>query len=312
MIEERIKLRHLQCTLAVAQLGSVQKAAQALAISQPAVSKTVTELEELLGVRLLERSRKGTELTAAGTAFLRHAQGSLTALKQAVSSVTPGPQRSAPVVLGMLPTVAPSLVPRLVLQLDQRAGRVGLPAPSLRVYSQTNPELLSQLRQGQLDLVIGRFAEPQVMRGLSFEHLYTDPLVLVVRRGHPLLKRRPADILDRLQTYKLVLPLPGTAIRHAADALLAQQGAAEATSTLETLSISVAQQQCLSSNAIWFTRAGAVAPDLEQKRLCRLPVETGRTEEMIGLIQRAESRLSPAPLEVAEAIRSLRQGRARS
>lgn len=312
MIEERIKLRHLQCALAVAQLGSVQKAAQALAISQPAVSKTVTELEELLGVRLLERSRKGAELTAAGTAFLRHAQGSLTALKQAVSSVTPGPQRSAPVALGMLPTVAPSLVPRLVLQLDQRASRVGLPAPSLRVYSQTNPELLSQLRQGQLDLVIGRFAEPQVMRGLSFEHLYTDPLVLVVRRGHPLLKRRPADILDRLQTYKLVLPLPGTAIRHAADALLAQQGADEAPSTLETLSISVAQQQCLSSNAIWFTRAGAVAPDLEQKRLCRLPVETGRTEEMIGLIQRAESRLSPAPLEVAEAIRSLRQGRARS
>lgn len=312
MIEERIKLRHLQCMLAVAQLGGVQKAAQALAISQPAVSKTVTELEELLGVRLLERSRKGAELTAAGTAFLRHAQNSISALKQAVASVAPGPPRSAPVVLGVLPTVAPSLVPRLIAQLDLRAGRVGLPAPSLRIHSQTNPELLSQLRQGPLDLVIGRFAEPQVMRGLSFEHLYTDPLVLVVRRGHPLLRKRQTDILAHLKAYRLILPLPGTAIRHATDALLTQQGAEEPPSTVETLSISLARQQCLNSNAIWFTRKGAVAPDLEQKRLSLLPVQTGRTEEMVGLIQRADSRLSPAPLEVAEAIRSLGQRRARS
>jgi LysR family pca operon transcriptional activator len=312
MIEERIKLRHLQCMLAVAQLGSVQKAAQALAISQPAVSKTVTELEALLGVRLLERNRKGAELTAAGAAFLRHAQHSVSALKQAVASIAPGPQHSAPVVLGVLPTVAPSLVPKLIAQLDQRADRMGLPAPRLRVYSQTNPELLGQLRQGQLDLVIGRFAEPQVMRGLSFEHLYTDPLVLVVRRGHPLLRKRQADILTRLKAYRLILPLPGTAIRHATDALLAQQGAEEPPSTVETLSISLARQQCLNSNAIWFTREGAITPDLEQQRLSRLPVQTGRTEEMIGLIQRADSRLSSAPLEVAKAIRSLGQRRPRA
>ena len=94
MIDERIKFRHLQCVLAVARLGSLQRAAETLAISQPAVSKTLKELEALLGVRLLERGRKGAELTAAGAAFARHAQASVGALRQAVASVAPGPGRS--------------------------------------------------------------------------------------------------------------------------------------------------------------------------------------------------------------------------
>lgn len=311
MNSDRIKLRHLQCLLAVAQQGSVQKAAEALAISQPAVSKTVTELEDLLGVRLLERHRKGAELTAAGTAFLRHAQSSVSALKQAVASIAPGPQRSAPVALGVLPTVGPSLVPRLVSRLEQRAAGVGLPAPSLQVQSLTNPELLGALRQGRLDLVIGRFAEPQVMRGLSFEHIYTDPLVLVVRHGHKLLKKRAADILAELHRHPLILPLPGTAIRHAADGLLAQHMAEQSAWTLETLSVSLAREHCLNSQAVWFTRRGAVEADLRQKRLALLPVQTGRTEELIGLIQRADGRTAaPAALEVAETLRSLGERRA--
>jgi LysR family pca operon transcriptional activator len=157
MIDERIKFRHLQCVLAVARLGSLQRAAEALAISQPAVSKTLKELESLLGVRLLERGRKGAELTAAGAAFARHAQASVGALRQAVASVAPGPGRSGPVRLGALPTVAPALIAQLLRQLERQTE--GSAPTHLRVHGGTNPELLSQLRQGELDLVVGR-AEP--------------------------------------------------------------------------------------------------------------------------------------------------------
>lgn len=303
MIDERIKFRHLQCVLAVARLGSLQRASEALAISQPAVSKTLKELESLLGVRLLERGRKGAELTAVGAAFARHAQASVGALRQAVASVAPGPGRSGPVRLGALPTVAPALIAQLLRQLERQAE--GSAPTHLRVHGGTNPELLSQLRQGELDLVVGRFAEPSLMLGLSFEHLYTDPLVLAVRPGHRLLGRGPAEIMARLLEHCLILPLPETAIRHAADNFLSQRGLGRPARLLETLSVSLARQHTLASEAVWFTPLGTVQTELQTGQLGRLNVDTKGTEEMVGLILRADQRPGPAQQQVIDALHEL-------
>ena len=115
MIDERIKFRHLQCFLAVAQHGSLQKASGVLSITQPAVSKTLKELEEMLAVRLFERGRKGALLTREGEAFMRHAGASVSALREAVASVAQTRQQGGAVVtLGVLPTVAPWLLPALL------------------------------------------------------------------------------------------------------------------------------------------------------------------------------------------------------
>jgi LysR family pca operon transcriptional activator len=301
MIDERIKFRHLQCVLAVARLGSLQRAAEALAISQPAVSKTLKELEALLGVRLLDRGRKGAELTATGAAFARHAEASVGALRQAVASVAPGPGRSGPVRLGALPTVAPAIIPQLLSRLRARSN----PLPNLRVQGGTNPQLLSQLRQGELDLVIGRFAEPALMLGLSFEHLYTDPLVLAVRPDHPLRKHSEAEIMPHLLQHTLILPLPDTAIRHAADNFLSTRGLGRPEHLLETLSVSLARQLTLSSQAIWFTPLGPVSVDLQAGQLASLPVNTEGTEEMVGLILRADYRPGPAEQQVMDALHEL-------
>ena len=305
MIDERIKLRHLQCVLAVARQGSLQKAAESQSISQPAVSKTLKELEALLGVRLLERGRKGAELTPAGAAFCRHAEVSVGALRQAVASVSPDSGRSGPVRLGALPTVAPALIPQLLRELDQLSQNSGGTAPHLQVQGGTNPQLLSQLRQGELDLVIGRFAEPALMLGLSFEHLYADPLVLAVRPGHRLLGCTEAQIMTQLLAHLLILPLPDTAIRHAADNFLSQRGLGRPKSRLETLSVSLARQHTLDSDAIWFTPLGSVRADLQAAHLNRLAVGTEGTEEMVGLILRADHRPGPAQQQVIDALHGL-------
>ena len=68
-IDGRIKFRHLQCFLAVAQHATLQKAAVALSISQPAVSKTIKELEEILKIRLFARGRRGAEMTQEAEIF---------------------------------------------------------------------------------------------------------------------------------------------------------------------------------------------------------------------------------------------------
>lgn len=289
MVDERIKYRHLQCFLAVAQHGSLQKAADVLAITQPAVSKTLKELESLLAVRLFERGRRGAVPTREGEAFLRHAGASVSALREAVASVAQTRrQRNAVVVIGVLPTVAPWLVPQLLLRQDAEAGEDA--HTSLRIHTGANPELLGRLRQRELDLVIGRFAEPAHMLGLSFEHLYADPLVLAVRPGHPLLAQAAphANLLGGLQGFTVILPTQGTAIRHTADSFFLTRGLALPARTIETLSVSIARGYALQSDAVWVSPLGAVRPDLESGALLRLPVSMAGTEELVGLTLRAD------------------------
>lgn len=302
MIDDRIKFRHLQCFLAVAQHGSLQKASGALSITQPAVSKTLKELEALLAVRLFERGRRGAVLTRSGEAFARHAGASVSALKDAVASVAPAHHGSEVVTLGVLPTVAPQLMPALLLQLDS-AG-IG---SSLRIHTASNPVLLMQLRQRELDLVIGRFAEPAYMLGLSFEHLYADPLVLAVQPGHPLLQDAAlrANPLTHLHAFTAILPTQGTAIRHAADSFLLARGLGQPERTIETLSVSVARAYALSSQSVWISPHGAVAQDLASGALVRLQVSTAGTEELVGLSLRADMKPTQAQAEVIDALRML-------
>ena len=82
---KHLKLRHLSCALDVARTGSVSAAAQALCVTESAVSKTLRELEEQLGIRLFERSRKGMALTEAGRQFTNYAHSALEALHTGVA-----------------------------------------------------------------------------------------------------------------------------------------------------------------------------------------------------------------------------------
>ena len=303
MIDDRIKFRHLQCFLAVAQHGSLQKASLTLSISQPAVSKTLKELEGLLAVRLFERGRRGAALTPAGQAFSRHAAASVSALREAVASVSLTRQHgSAVVTLGVLPTVAAQLMPALLLQLDKTGSAI-----SLRIHTASNPALLTQLRQRELDMVIGRFAEPAHMLGLTFEHLYADPLVMAVRPCHPLLKDAAlqANPLAHLQTFTVILPTQGTAIRHSADNFLQTRGLGPLARTVETLSVTVARNYTVASDAVWISPLGAVALAVADGTLVRLPVSMAGTEELVGLSLRADSVATAAQAEVVGVLRVL-------
>ena len=306
MVDERIKYRHLQCFLAVAQHGSLQKAADVLAITQPAVSKTLKELEGLLAVRLFERGRKGAVPTREGEAFMRHAGASVSALREAVASVVQTRrQGSAVIAIGVLPTVAPWLMPLLLLRQEAQAGPDA--HTSLRIQTGANPELLASLRQRALDLVIGRFAEPAHMLGLTFEHLYADPLVLAVRPGHPLLAQagRKADPLAGLQAFTTVLPTQGTAIRHTADSFFLTRGLPPPVRLVETLSVSIARGYTLQSDAVWLSPLGAVRPDLDKGTLARLPVSMAGTEELVGLTLRADMVPTQAQHQLIATIRVL-------
>ena len=105
MVDSRIKFRHLQTFVEVARQKSVMKAAELLHVRQPAVTKTIRELEEVLGVAVFERDGRGIKITRYGEVFLKHAGAALTALRQGFDSVSQALSGdAAPIRIGALTT----------------------------------------------------------------------------------------------------------------------------------------------------------------------------------------------------------------
>ncbi|MFI8481033.1 pca operon transcription factor PcaQ [Pseudomonas sp. NPDC078700] len=297
-IDNRIKFRHLLCFLEVARQGSLARAAGELAISQPAVSKTLKELEEILDSRLFDRSKQGVAPTAAGLAFLRYAGPSVQALQEGVRSLRSGEHEAGVVRLGVLSTVESSLLPDVVKRLhDAHAAVV--------VSIETGPSayLLGQLRLGALDLVVGRMTDSPQIAGLTFEHLYSESMVLVVSPGHPLLQVNLND-RSRLGDYPVVLPLAGTTIRRYADSLYVQCGIHLPQQRLETLSVALSRRYVQSSAAVWVAPHDAVRQDLDRGELVMLDLGLREPGGSVGICSNPSTAATLAAQWCCEALRA--------
>ena len=301
----RIKFRHMQCFLAVWQLGTVQRAADSLSITQPAVSKTIAELEEMVGAPLFERGRHGAVPTRHGQLFAPHALACMAALRQGVDEVRQeGAHASAVIAVGVLPSVAAALLPAAL-----RAFREQWPAVSVRILTGSNQHLLESLRAGDIAFAIGRLSDSEAMAAMSFEFLYRDPLAVVVHAGH-VLARAGVVPPSTLARYPIVVPPPGTLIRQSADSVLTAFGAQPSSASLETLSVSLGRTFALHNEAVWFVPSSAVEDDLASGVLVKLPMPFPGTDEPIGLIRRSEPPMTAAMADLAAAIR--KEGRLRN
>lgn len=298
MVEKNIKFRHLQTFLEVARQRSVGKAADVLHVSQPAVTKTIRELEAALDVKLFEKEGRGIRITRYGEVFLRHAGASVAAIQQGIDSVSRAHTNSGPPLrIGALPTVSARIMPKAIqLFLAEKTGS------PVKIVTGENLVLLDQLRVGLLDLVVGRLAAPEQMTGLSFEHIYSEHVVLAVRRDHPLLKSKSFDF-SRLRSFTILVPTRGSIIRPFAERFLLAHGIAELPVEIETVSDSFGRALLRQSDAIWIISEGVVAGDLEDGTLAKLPVDTSETKGSVGLTTRADTEHSPAVEIVARTIR---------
>ncbi|HEV7370057.1 pca operon transcription factor PcaQ [Arenibaculum sp.] len=289
MIDPRIKWRHVQCFVEVARRRSVGKAAQALALSQPAVSKTLKELEDVLGVSLMERSRSGVFLTGVGEVFLRHAGASMAALGQGLDGVAQARRGSGmPIRVGVLPTVASRLAPDAVSRFKKSA-----PGAVVQLVTGPNRYLTDRLRLGELDVVVGRLGPPDEMRGFSFVHLYSERVALVVRPGHPLLAETPPDPAG-ITAFTVVLPDRDALIRPAVDRFLVSNGIGDVPDRVETVSTAFGRSFTRSTDAVWIISRGVAEPDLREGTLAELPVDTTDTSGPVGLTTPAD--IEPSPL----------------
>jgi LysR family pca operon transcriptional activator len=285
-----IKFRHLNTLIEVARQKSIGKAAAVLHVSQPAVTKTIRELEQAVGAKLFEKDGRGIRITRYGEVFLRHAGASVAAVQRGIDSVARarGQGGGPPVRLGTLPTVSARIMPNAVrLFITERTGS------PIKIVTGENIVLLEQLRAGELDLVVGRLAAPELMSGLSFEHLYTERVVFVVRHGHPLLMGHRFEFA-RIREFPVLMPTRGSIIRPFAERFLIAHGIAEIPDEIETVSDSFGRAFLPQSDAVWIISEGVIEADRAAGVLDLLPIDTSETRGSVGLTLRADAPDFPA------------------
>ncbi|WP_039799198.1 hydrogen peroxide-inducible genes activator [Nocardia araoensis] len=183
-------LSQLRAFVAIAEYRHFGTAAARLGVSQPTLSQALAALEHGLGLQLIERSTRRVLVTAAGMRLLPKAMATLEAADRFVASAT-GDRLGGILRMGIIPTVAPYVLPGLLPELRKR-----LPELRPQIIEDQTARLLDGLRTGVLDVAL--LAVPTEMPGVVEIPLYSEEFVLVTPRGHELAGRSDlvASVLD--------------------------------------------------------------------------------------------------------------------
>lgn len=207
-LRSNIKLRHLQLLVALDEFRHLGRTAEFLSVSQPAVSKVLTEVEKALGLTLFTRSTRGTEPTPAGESLVRFARSVLAQYEQTRDEIAAAESgASGRIRVGSMGAALPVLLARAVGMLKDRHARA-----TVLVEEGDLTHLLPKLRLRELDLIVGRLEPGYAAPDLLTEALYDEPMVVVVKRGHKLARKARPGWAD-LAEMPCVMPPPWASLR---------------------------------------------------------------------------------------------------
>jgi len=213
----KFSLRQLEGFAAAARLGSFTAAAQKVAMTQPAFSQLVRDLESILGTKLFDRTTRKIELTEAGRQLLAMIERPLDDLSQAYADVRElSVGIRGRIVIGALPSIA---FGELTLSLAEF--KANHPKVIVRLVEAANPRLIESVQNREVDFGIGMFAAPEDK--LNFRKLLEDELVAVFPRGHTLARKKKVSWTD-LAKQTLILLVEQSSSREVIDRGFAVHG----------------------------------------------------------------------------------------
>lgn len=296
-MDARLKLRHLRIFLEIAEAGTATGAGERLNIAQPAVSRSLRELEQIVGRPLFERTAKGLFRTPAGDDLHRFAAAALSQIQEGMTRAA-GAGPGAAVRIGALPNLLASLLPEVVEQFKTEA-----PETDFRIEAGSIDRLLGLLRRGEIDFVIGRMGEPSAMQGLAFEYLWEEELPFAARANHPLASRAKIRLRE-LDRFTVIIPVPGTVIRNELDRALAEQGVNGFSNVVETISVEFGRRLVQRTDAVFVFPANALSDDLESSRIVRLDLEIEPIRSPVGITSDPLTPPSGPSIRVLEMLRA--------
>lgn len=191
-----MELDQLRYFLQATERGNFTRAAEDLAISQPALSRSIQRLEEELGQPVFERRTRSVSLTEAGTLLQARAQQVFSILEDAKAEITDDGE-SGRVRVGAIPTIAPYFLPEILRQFANT-----FPKATIIVQENTTDLLLKSCTQGEIDLAV--VALPVPVKYLAIEELFQEELLLVLPPDHALVDKANIRLSD-VKSFPFVL-----------------------------------------------------------------------------------------------------------
>lgn len=201
--KQKLTVRHLRLVEALGRELSISRSAEELHTSQSAISRGLSEIEELLGARLFERTTRRVVPTALGQSLIWHAEQILAQFDRAESdfdalSLGVG----GTLTVGMMGAFSPTALVEAIRLATEQA-----PKLTIRVRSNFADGLISDLTSGKCDLIVTHFDVRQFSSDLLVDVLYNEQVVVVAAPGHPLTRRRMLDWADLARERWVLMPI---------------------------------------------------------------------------------------------------------
>ncbi len=297
-LRARLKTRQLLLLIALDEQGNILRAAEVLCMTQPAASKQLKELEDMLGIALFERHPRGVVPTIYGESMIRHARMALTSLARAHEDIVALKSGMAGKVdVGSIMTPAMRLLPRAITRVKQQ-----VPQLRIGVQIEASPELLERLQRGTLDFLIARITGFQDSGDLQYEELAPEPVVAVARVGHPLAERSGLSIHDLVQAA-WITPPPGSILRERFDQLFHNAGMEPPSDVVDTREIVLITSMLQMSDALNVMSEDVALRYQELGLLTILPLKLDCRMDPFGIVRRRDHVLTPGAELLLEAIR---------
>lgn len=298
-LKARLKTRQLLLLIALDDYRNIHRAAEELHMTQPAASKQIKDLEEMLDVRLFDRLPRGMEPTIYGETMIRHARMALTSLALAHDDIVALKAGLAgQVEVGVIMAPAMALLPRAIARIKEQA-----PLLRIGVQLESSNVLLDKLKHGTLDFMIGRILEKEDSTGLIYEELSEEPACAVVRPGHPLMERKDLTLED-IAGRPWILPSPGSILRHRFDMMFLRAGLQPPVNVVDTTALLLVTALLQQTDALHVMPQEVAQYYASLNVMQILPIELPCKMDAFGIIRQQDHLLSPGADLLLKAVRA--------
>ncbi|NEE01595.1 LysR family transcriptional regulator [Phytoactinopolyspora halotolerans] len=287
-MSSRLELRAMELLLAIAEHGSIGEAARALQLAQPTVSTNLRRLEHQLGLRLVERTARGSRLTPTGSAVTDWAREVLTASDRFEAAVAAlRHERAGQLHVSASMTIAEYLMPGWLADLQRHEPDLAI---ALRVGN--SEEVAGQVLAGSAEL--GFVEGVTLPEGVRAHTVAEDQLAVVVSADHPWASGRRPVTVSELLSARLVLREPGSGTREAFDHAVAALGLPLPQPALELGSTASIKTALLDSDGVGVLSSLTVRAELAGQLLVAVDVAGLDLRRLLRLIWRADRDLTGA------------------
>jgi LysR family transcriptional regulator of gallate degradation len=273
-------------------------AARALGVSQPTIHRAARTLERALGAELFEKTSYGVVPTREAEKLSQRAHRAFVEISQAQADIDALRGRdSGSTVIGAMPLARSFLVPKALIQFTHEHSE-----HAVAIMEGTYEHLLAALQAGHADFLIGALRELRPSADILQEHLFDDPLSIVMRAQHPLAKRRKLSATD-LTSYLWIAPRSSSPLRAHFDALFTKLGVAPPRAPIECNSLIAARALLMESDHLMLSSLNQVHYEVHAGMLVALPHPAGKIVRGIGVTVRRDWRPTQAQARLLAILR---------